>query len=869
MKKYFTTLPVCPNCFNINGNDRLEDISINYNILKCPYCGCYFRKNIKINQKDASIIFPIFNEIKLNKIEYSYADWILNDVSGKFFITWPWRNVKFLPVLMFQFLLKNPKSKIIVFTNHNFFNNNRFSDLSIPNILNSLFYLDFDENLSFNNDLGINNIFMKYDNSQKVEIHENIKKSFFNCYNNKFDLIQCFNVDYSFIRSLEEFNIGTKKSQIIFIDESILSQDMIDIINDLNPDLLISTDIDALWGEKRGRNPIFKLFALDCTMLLFSVDLKNRSFHNIGQENYFLKKWNIIPHTWDYSIILDKIEKMGDIEPSFCSSKFNEVQNFESNLKINLIECPILGKVESTFQIFNEIFPYDKLVIRTLEDLMKTPLYIKGLYEDKRVLDRNITFEYLFNMVFNLNLDKWRELVDVFDEVYDFHGDGCNPIADLLIEKIRERNLIDEKIVVLVHHYDIKGTKLILNDEFGENNILVTSWSKLNEELENNQINYAISSLFPPTTYDLLSSPLSNVDIICSPRNMVRFDFYRMNRMTENGLKPVYLLSDDANAPVLLKYCLKEINVPEEYQESINKIHEFGFSYKNIRYRQFNYPKFKKSDNAVLILNKYGQGMFLKYNIFIYILDENNKMKDFEIKYNKVNELNKKQLLINNGEYQSIGRLFFKFVIDHGAEIPLNEDAFKWHGFKDLIESMFSWVNLLNKVVNIEANNNLGDVNLAKSKVAKCLSNLELIAFHEDYFINNWLEEPQPLETEFGIVQIYEAERPKSINDLFKIYEWISNNYDDISLTNLAARRCFAASRLLKRIRNNFLDIASSPMDKKLIKLSLDFRKLIKNEQEIVDTFIIDDVKKVKIKKEAKPFEIINNPYDFVKKEFD
>lgn len=869
MRKYFTNIQFCPNCFDVVDNSHLKHLDINENILKCDSCGCYFRNNILINNSNGNFLFPQFSEVKLNKIEKSYVNWILNDFDGKYIITWPWKSVKFIPILLSQFLFKNPGSKIVVFTNPIYFKSDEFSDSSLPNILKSLYSINDPKDNNNATIIDVDDVFIK-SNLNNTNLNKNFVDSIDVCFNNKFELIPCFfDIDYCFINSIDDINKDMVDNQLFFINESILSSHIIDFIDLISPELIIATDIDALYGKNRfGKgNKIYDLFKMDSNLLLFSVDLNQRNTHNIGQENYFLKNWNIIPHTWDYSIVLNKIKDLSVDEHSFCSSCFSDIQRIMPIFDINFIECKILSYIESTFEIFNEIFPHDKKIMDSLRDLMKTPLYIKGAHKDYRVLNRNVTFEYLFNLIYNIDLDKWDSLINIFDEVYDFHGVGKNPIAESLIELIENNKIPHDELAVIVHKYDIKGTKLILEDYLGENNILVTSWTDLDTDISDTSITYAISTIFPQPKYNAFSSQIEKLDIICSPNNHKRFEVYKKNRFTANGLKPVYLLSEDEKSPDLLRFCLKDVEVPREFYDELNKIHELDFIYNNqsLMFKRFNYSKIRKNDNAILISNSYGQSMFLKFNTIIYILDEDGKPVDFEIKYKNYNDLINKNIMINEGGYHSIGHIFFKFVIENGQDMILHEDKFKWHGFKNLVENMFEWVEILNTIIDEEYKRSLKDRDSIKLNLANDLSKLGLTAEREKYIMDVWLDKPQFLETKECTVNIYEAERPKAKNDIQKIYEWVSSKYSQFSLTNLGASKCFAASRLLKHIRKNFLKTESSRLGKDLDELNLEFKQFLNEEKELFIKFQIDSVEKVKIKQDAPSFEIINNPEDYIK----
>ena len=193
------------------------------------------------------------------------------------------------------------------------------------------------------------------------------------------------------------------------------------------------------------------------------------------------------------------------------------------------------------------------------------------------------------------------------------------------------------------------------------------------------------------------------------------------------------------------------------------------------------------------------------------------------------------------------------------------EAKFKWHGFKNLIENMFEWVEILNNIAHDEFKRSSKDLDSIKLDLAKDLSSLGLTAEREKYIMDVWLDEPQHLETTEGVVNIYEAERPHGKEDIPKIYEWISSTYSQFALTNLGARKCYTASKLLKRIRNNFLKTESSKLGKDLDELNLEFKQFLNEEKELFIEFQINSVEKVKIKNDAPSFEIITNPEEYIK----
>jgi len=47
-------------------------------------------------------------------VECEYIRWLREIEKGRFLITWPWREVKFIPLLLSEYLLNNPDKKAAV-----------------------------------------------------------------------------------------------------------------------------------------------------------------------------------------------------------------------------------------------------------------------------------------------------------------------------------------------------------------------------------------------------------------------------------------------------------------------------------------------------------------------------------------------------------------------------------------------------------------------------------------------------------------------------------------------------------------------------------------------------------------------------------
>lgn len=152
MYNYFHLFPTCPKCHephykgtsikqisqdmlcqkcgdncrkNFCEGDIYKERGEKYNdLFYCSNCGAVFRKYLDFkefkklsdfinNSKDFNSKVPLFWNINLNDIEKEYINWI-NKIDGKYLITWPWKEVKFIPILTAEYLFMNPKSKIVI-----------------------------------------------------------------------------------------------------------------------------------------------------------------------------------------------------------------------------------------------------------------------------------------------------------------------------------------------------------------------------------------------------------------------------------------------------------------------------------------------------------------------------------------------------------------------------------------------------------------------------------------------------------------------------------------------------------------------------------------------------------------------------------
>lgn len=127
-RRYYHFYPTCPNrgCHEPHRNEGvLEDDD---ETLRCVTCETEFRRFLNLNFSTETRDFlksmgateehlkktRIFWGVEPNTVESAYIDWVCNRPRGQFMITWPWRDVRFLPVLAAEYALNSRKGNIVV-----------------------------------------------------------------------------------------------------------------------------------------------------------------------------------------------------------------------------------------------------------------------------------------------------------------------------------------------------------------------------------------------------------------------------------------------------------------------------------------------------------------------------------------------------------------------------------------------------------------------------------------------------------------------------------------------------------------------------------------------------------------------------------
>ena len=160
MTRYFHFCLTCPRChapFSREMDSELNHLHIrdNGNIF-CEACSTEFHPFIDFSKaypvvnesitdkENQNVIFdpshvPLCWEVILNFFESEYLKWALEKPSGIFLITWPWKQIRFLPILITEYFRQNQDARVVIigdFPNHN--DADFIIDYRMPDLFNKL-----------------------------------------------------------------------------------------------------------------------------------------------------------------------------------------------------------------------------------------------------------------------------------------------------------------------------------------------------------------------------------------------------------------------------------------------------------------------------------------------------------------------------------------------------------------------------------------------------------------------------------------------------------------------------------------------------------------------------------------------------------
>ena len=463
---YYHNYPICPQCFepSISGgiieclkpDDFCEHCEVcgefcdfgwfnekksQFNdLFHCESCDSVFYKYIDLspfeNTLSANDNFidydnkvPLFWAIEPNLIEKSYLNWI-KKTNGKYLITWPWNEVKFTPILAFEYIHTYPTNTVVIIDN---LSKDNFNKPSSYDLFNSLLYssnnVNIDDSLKKDMDnFSRNNLFRKIN---KFKCHINIKKNKYGFENSVHDFSKVFTNDYSLTQFNREIiqkikdkygENSIRKNKVGEYDKSYYTDEngFIDVI--ISREFSWAGDIRKFDKKQFWENivNIPNLNAAKQNVSHINISSEEEVNENLGYQLYFI--------SYDLENLFELINKIGPNLVIFTDSDYfiknfsfnysNDYLSFSNFLKNTKANCLLFSNFKDFRHLYyrNNFINNHELVLHTWDsnDILEE---IDDVFSQKTLGSSSFEKETVFDC--KLKYIEVNELADFEEFIHD------------------------------------------------------------------------------------------------------------------------------------------------------------------------------------------------------------------------------------------------------------------------------------------------------------------------------------------------------------------------------------------------------------------------------------------------------------------
>jgi len=874
---------ICPNC----------QVKFEYSALNCS-AAAYKRYVSIVKNAYSSIPWPII----MNFFEREYLDFILDSPQKAFFVTWPWNRIKIIPLIASEYVMRNPQSRVLIVDRHatdaeiwhyaptesqnveeevkacivksklesqilkkqiaskytiRYPQRSPRSGIILGNINKAKKtleedYLGEDEDWGLTEEINIKGKIKEYSvgNGPRLKMEE-IETYFSNL---RCDVVSIQRI----ISSSDMAPIDSEKFIFCNTDE------FIELVNNGAPldfDLILIPDGDHMMASVN--NYIDRLL-VEKRVFIFSLNRDIRYRYGLINTDNDIVRQNIIPHTIDCLPVLEKYSKRESGNDSLFSSKLSsELTSSQSPpLSIEIVEA--LGRIQDVFNLISS-FPSDDNIIRYLRWVQRTPLNVKDdrnafkikILNNEMIPSGEVVFEEFIRRIEDIDPDVSTEVHSIMSEIYGTYDSPKSPLFEVAVERIDRELARGKNAFLIVHWTASKGTKRKLS-AIKRGDIKVETWETIQTALNNNkESNNIIVSLSPPFPWNSLE--LTNVQKIihlCSSADQREINDIFEKRFNEYLRKPCYRIERDG--PPFLLDSLKDEKMPtaticddivfDYYSKSSNTRSVGGGISNNI---------ISKGKNAILLQNGIN-GIFIAPPSSLFVKDNS------IINYCKIDPktdlswLKGKNILIDKQRMYKRFRVVISEFLINNVKSKINYSLKEWNNYLELLLDSQYWIESLDEA--IERYSYITDEVNSEETIIDRLSCSGIVA-KDKQTISNWRKNEE-LDTDMGLVKIYNTEAPKGDKDLDIIFKTLSN-YTAIDSERINS--CKIAINYIRKIRTGILRKQRLPTQ--IRSLMGDINDVLEALFIESDTFHTTEVKKVKLSKDVEEMTIISSPIDY------
>jgi len=598
------------------------------------------------------------------------------------------------------------------------------------------------------------------------------------------------------------------------------------------PDIVIIEDIDSFIepaNSINAENVVRKIISTsgEATLFLFSTHRNKRYVYALDSKyKAWIRKYGIVPHTWDSDLVLRKME--GDyLQENIASNGWIPPLKKVNHVNVTKVEVrelePIMKIMETVSRPGSDDDTSDYM--NYLRWLKRSLLYLKHP-------DVNLTYRYrVMNRKGYPERDEYNfdKFLDHCNDLYEYNKiseeerngiqetlmriysgknlEPINPLRNRMIEWIRSLKEKDHKSVVylVANPYEREPLEKILkNSEVGSligNFLRISDWKAiaLDLKLESREKKKYLIFSYIPSYIDLNEIDFNEIVLFGCKPDLEIFDRAIEKGLTDTYSRPVYVPDKNEKMPLELREILEELvedngkltDIEEELSEPIQMEEVKPDEGRSGYYLE-------PCEHALFLFDNDNHGILVPYNSSILIKGVRG-IEEIEIDSGYSDGLMDKlsgSLLFTSlsGSFKSV---FAELMIRKAGDIKFTRSGFKWDGFMDLLKCSSSWNNLMANYVERGGE----ETKKREEELALTLSKMDLAAKNPNY-IKFWWQRYREIGN--GI-RIYDIERPRRFKDLEKIIQVMKELEPEATQDICDPERIYEASLHIQEIRRSLL----------------------------------------------------------------